>query len=51
MKSLLKVFLIIASLFATTFLLIKFTGILTIEQIEGWLTHAKELSPFYVGSM
>ena len=51
MKSLLKVFLIIASLFATTFLLIKFTGILTIEQIEGWLTHAKELSPFYVGSI
>jgi len=49
MKSLLKVFLIVASVFATTFLLIKFTGILTVEQIEGWLTQAKELSPLYVG--
>lgn len=51
MKSLLKVFLMIASLFATTFLLIKLTGILTVEQIEGWLTQAKELSPLYVGSI
>jgi len=51
MKSLIKVFLIVASCFATTFLLIKFTGILTVEQIEGWLTQAKELSPIYVGSI
>jgi uncharacterized membrane protein YdjX (TVP38/TMEM64 family) len=51
MKSLLKVFLIVASCFATTFLLIKFTGLLTVEQIEGWLVQAKELSPLYVGSI
>lgn len=51
MKPLLKVFLIVASCFATTFLLIKFTGILTVEQIEGWLMQAKELSPLYVGSI
>jgi len=51
MKSLLKVFLIIASLFASTFLLIKLTGILTVEQIEGWLIQAKELSPLYVGGI
>lgn len=51
MKSLLKVFLIVASCFATTFLIIKFTGILTIEQIEEWLIQAKELSPLYVGSI
>jgi len=49
MKSLLKVFLIIATCFAATFLLIKFTGILTLTQIEGWLLQAKELSPVYVG--
>lgn len=51
MKSLLKLLLIIASIFATTFLLIKFTGVLTLVQIEGWLAQAKELSPFYVGSI
>lgn len=49
MRPLLKVFLIIATIFASTFLLIKFTGVLTIEQIEGWLTQAKELSPIFVG--
>lgn len=51
MKPLLKVLLIVASLFASTFLLVKFTGLLTIEQIEGWLIQAKELSPLYVGSI
>lgn len=51
MIPLLKVFLIIATIFASTFLLIKFTGLLTIEQIEGWLTQAKELSPIYVGTI
>lgn len=48
MKSLLKVFIIIATCFALTFLLIKFTGVLTIAQIEIWLLQAKELSLFYV---
>jgi len=51
MRPLLKVFIIIAAIFASTFLLIKFSGLLTIEQIEGWLTQAKELSPVYVGTI
>ena len=51
MKSLIKVFLIIAACFATTFLLIKSTGILTVEQIESWLIQARELSPIYVGTL
>lgn len=51
MKPLLKILLIVASCFATTFLLIKFTGILTVGQIEGWLSHARELSLVYVGSI
>ena len=51
MKPLIKLFLIIAACFAATFLLIKFTGILTVEQIEGWLILAKELSPIYVGAL
>jgi len=51
MKALIKIILIIAACFATTFLLVKSTGILTIEQIEGWLVQAKELSPLYVGAI
>lgn len=51
MKPLLKLFLIIATIFASTFLLIKYTGVLTMEQIEGWLIQAKELSPLYVGAI
>lgn len=51
MKPLIKVFLIIAACFAATFLLIKLTGILTVEQIEGWLIQARELSPIYVGTI
>lgn len=51
MKPLTKVFLIIAACFAATFLLIKGTGILTVEQIEGWLLQARELSPIYVGTL
>ncbi|OMH25819.1 TVP38/TMEM64 family protein [Motiliproteus sp. MSK22-1] len=51
MKPLIKVFLIIAACFATTFLLIKVSGILTVEQIEGWLIQTRQLSPIYVGTL
>ncbi len=49
MKPLIKIIFLIAAFFASTFLLIKFTGILTIEHIENWLIYAKELSPIYMG--
>lgn len=49
MKPLIRVIFIIAACFAATFLLIKSTGVLTVEHIEIWLTQAKELSPLYVG--
>ena len=51
MKSLIKVFLVLAAVFGSTFLLMKFSGVLTVEQIEGWLTHARTLSPLYVGTL
>ncbi len=51
MKPLLKITLLIAVFFASTFLLIKFTGILTIEHIENWLMQAESLSPIYAGSL
>ena len=51
MKPLIKIFLVIAACFAATFLLIKFTGVLTIEQIESWLNQAQEASPIYTGTV
>ena len=51
MKPLIKLMLIIAGMFAATFLIVKFTGLLTIEQIEAWLVAARSLSPLYVGSI
>ena len=49
MKHLLKVIIIIGALFALSFLLLKTTGILSVEQIKMWFVEAKELSPIYVG--
>lgn len=51
MKSLGKIFLILAAFFAMTFLIMKFTGVLTVEQIEDWLIQAEKLSPIYVGTL
>lgn len=51
MISLLKVFLIISGIFASTFLLMSFTNLLTISDIENWLSQATEWSPIYVGSI
>jgi uncharacterized membrane protein YdjX (TVP38/TMEM64 family) len=51
MKALVKVILIIGLCFAATFLAIKATGALTVEQIDGWLTQARQLSPLYVGAL
>ena len=51
MKPLIKIMLILMAIFATTFVIIKSTGVLTIEQIELWLEQAKELSPLYVGAI
>jgi len=51
MKALIKLFLILFVVFTSTLLIMKFTGLLTLEQIEGWLSEAKEFSPFYVGGI
>jgi len=51
MKSLIKVLLVIATFFASTFVIIKLSGVLTLEQIETCLLQAKVLSPLYVGSL
>lgn len=51
MKSLIKLLLIISAVFATTFIIIKLSGVLTLEQIEGWLTQAKNISPTHLGTI
>lgn len=48
MQHLLKVIIIFGAIFALTFLLLKTTGVLSVEQIKMWLLQAKELSPIYV---
>lgn len=51
MKPLIKITLIITAFFTSILLLTKFTGVLTVEQIESRLIQARELSPIYAGSL
>ncbi|GAC17806.1 TVP38/TMEM64 family protein [Paraglaciecola arctica] len=44
MKSLIKVTLVIAAIFASTFVLAKMFGVLSIEQIQTWLEQAHQMS-------
>ena len=41
MRALIKLILVLATLFATTFILVKLTGVISVEKIELWLTAAK----------
>ena len=50
MRPLIKVLAIIVTVFVMTFMVIRITGLLTTDQIEGWLIHAKHASPVYLGS-
>jgi uncharacterized membrane protein YdjX (TVP38/TMEM64 family) len=49
MKSIMKLLLVLAALFASTFLIMKSLGWLTIAQVENWLVLAQTASPIYVG--
>lgn len=51
MKALIKIMLMVATVFASTFIIMKFTGVLSIEKIEMWLQWAQSLSLVYVGSL
>ncbi len=48
MKQLITTALVLALLFASTFVIIKMTGILSIEDIKAFLTQAHETAPLYV---
>lgn len=49
MKSLLTLMLTLAALFASTFLLLNLTGIITIDRITSWLEAAQQSSPLLIG--
>jgi len=51
MQHLAKVILRMAVLFLIIFSIAKLTGFLTIDQVKYWLTTARALSPFYMGSL
>ena len=48
MKPLLKIMLILALAFASTFIILKSTGLITVEKIELWLEMAKNADPIWV---
>lgn len=48
MKALIKVMLVLALFFASTFIILKSTGLITVEKIELWLETAKSINPLYV---
>jgi len=49
MKTLIKLFLIISTFFALTFVVIKLTGVITVDDIKAWLNAASSVSPVYIG--
>jgi len=50
MRALIKLILVLASVFATTFILAKLTGIVSVEKIEYWLTTAKNIDTFFLAA-
>ena len=48
MKSLLKIMLVLALIFASTFIIAKVTGVLSVEKVEAFLTTAQSISPLYL---
>ena len=51
MKPLLKIMGLLALVFASTFLILNASGVITVEKIEGWLLAAKSANPLFVGAI
>ncbi|TQV89347.1 TVP38/TMEM64 family protein [Aliikangiella coralliicola] len=51
MKALLKVMFTLALFFALTFVILKATGLITVEKIKFWLEEAKNTDPLYVAAI
>lgn len=48
MRPLLKVMLVLLCIFASTFIVGRLLGVLTVENVRSWLTLANEVEPIYV---
>lgn len=51
MRSLIKLILVLATFFASTFILAKLTGIISVDKIELWLTAAKSIDTFMLTAL
>ncbi len=49
MRTLIKLSLILATFFASTFVVIKLSGLITVDDIRAWLEAAKSVSPWTIG--
>ena len=49
MRSMLKIMLLLGLLFASTFLILNLTGVITLEKIKHWFSLAQNLSPWAIG--
>ncbi|VAW89007.1 hypothetical protein MNBD_GAMMA17-1039 [hydrothermal vent metagenome] len=51
MKTLIKLFLLLVACFASIFVVIKLTGLVTIDDVKGWLALAETISPLTLAAM
>jgi|GEM_PF-6858783 len=51
MKPLLTVAAVLACIFASTFLILKLSGVLTVDDIEYFLQSASDINPLYVAAL
>ena len=51
MKTLIKLFLLLVAIFASTFVVIKSTGVITTDDIRMWIEAAKAVSPWILGAV
>ncbi len=51
MSGLLRIMLIVGGVFALIFVILRLSGALTVDQVEGWLLQARGFSPWYVGGL
>lgn len=49
MTVLIKLFLVLVAFFASTFVVIKLSGVLTVDDIRAWLEVARSVSPWTIG--
>jgi uncharacterized membrane protein YdjX (TVP38/TMEM64 family) len=51
MRELLRIGFVLAAIFASTFLILRLTGTLTLEEIRSWLASAHDIAPAYVAAL